>query len=279
MRAFHLAACLWLTGSVCAPAQDSEAAQARIDMDRIREMVDAGALPRKALDEARARVEEAQDNATLRATLYGRLGLEDMNEDQAKAMIAAAERQWKRREAKVEEAAKLVDLEVRPRSSLDTLKADAARAKGVYEAAIARLRLFDELARMVRAEHAPAGATGQAEEEMTEEPRIAERFAGEGAVPPPAKIRAVEAAYERHFGAALPVSARGETELHKSMGVDHTGRVDVGLQPDSKEGLWLRKLLESMKVPYLAFRGAVKGQSTAAHIHIGPPSNRIRKAD
>lgn len=235
-------------------------------------------MPRKALDEAEARMQEAEDNATLRRTLYGRLGLEDMTEPQARAMIAAAERQWKRREAKVEEAAKLVELEVRPRSSLDALKADAARAKNVHETALARLRLFDELTQMVRAEHGPA-EFGHAEDDAPDTPKISERFTGEGGVPPVAKMRAVEAAYERHFGAALPVSARGETELHKSMGFDHAGRVDVGLQPDSKEGVWLRKLLENMKVPYLAFRGAVKGQSTAAHIHIGPPSNRIKKAD
>lgn len=279
MRSVPLAACLWLAGSCFAAAQDSAEAEARIEMERVREMVEAGAIPRKALDEATARVEEAQDNATLRATLYGRLGLEDMTERQAKAMLGAAERQWKRREAKIEEAARLVELEVRPRSSLDSLRADAERAKGVYEAALARLRLFDELTQMVRAEHVPAELGNPGEEAVDGVPKIAERFSGEGSVPSSAKIRAVEAAFERHFGEALPVSARGETELHKSMGFDHAGRVDVGLQPDSKEGVWLRKLLESMKVPYLAFRGAVKGQSTAAHIHIGPPSNRIRKAD
>lgn len=278
MRASSLAACLWLAGSMCAQTQDSEAAQARIEMDRVREMVEAGALPRKALDEAQARVHEAEDNAVLRRTLYGRLGLEDMTETQARDMIAAAERQWKRREAKVEEAAKLVELEVRPRSSLDALQADAERAKNVHAMAVARLKLFDELTRMVQAEHTVV-EFGHAEDDEPGAPKISERFAGEGSVPSFGKIRAVEAAYERHFGAALPVSARGETELHKSMGFDHTGRVDVGLQPDSKEGVWLRKLLESMKVPYLAFRAAVKGQSTAAHIHIGPPSNRIRKAD
>jgi hypothetical protein len=281
MRCACLAASIWIAVPLCSQAQDSETVQARIELDRIREMVDAGALPRKALDEARERIEEAQDNATLRATLYGRLGLEDMTELQARAMIAAAGRQWKRRTLMVEDAAKLVELGARPPGSLAELKFDVERARGVYDMAVARLKLFDELTRMVHAER-DAGAhplETHGEDDERDLPRISERFGAEDSVPSAAKIRAVETAFERHFGAALPVSARGGTELHKSMGFDHTGRLDVGLQPDSKEGAWLRKLLESMRVPYLAFRGAVPGQSTAAHIHIGPPSSRIRKAD
>ncbi len=232
-------------------------------------------MPRKALDDARDEVAEERDNAILRATLYARIELERMTPDRNRDMIAAAERQVNRRKAKLAEAEKLVELQARGRDTLDPLRADVARAEQVHELALGRARLFDELASMAAAENEldqPAG-------EPRDGTRIAERFAGEGAVPSAAKLRAVEAAFEKHFGQTLPVSARGATELHRSMGFDHTGRMDIGVKPDSKEGAWLRRLLETMRVPYLAFHGAVAGQSTAAHIHIGPPSNKIKRAD
>jgi hypothetical protein len=55
--------------------------------------------------------------------------------------------------------------------------------------------------------------------------------------------------------------------------------VDVALNPDTQEGHWLRKYLESSAIPYYAFRSFVPGKAAAAHIHIGPPSNRLLKAD
>jgi hypothetical protein len=32
-------------------------------------------------------------------------------------------------------------------------------------------------------------------------------------------------------------------------------------------------------VPYFLFRAAVRGKASAAHIHIGPPSLRLKRAD
>jgi len=54
--------------------------------------------------------------------------------------------------------------------------------------------------------------------------------------------------------------------------------VDVALLPDTTEGTWLRHYLEASSIPYYAFRSFVAGKATAAHIHIGPPSNRITAA-
>ncbi|MGH9663230.1 MAG: hypothetical protein ACRD9L_02260, partial [Bryobacteraceae bacterium] len=56
---------------------------------------------------------------------------------------------------------------------------------------------------------------------------------------------------------------------------DHRGRIDVGLNPDQPEGVWLRHYLESHEIPYFAFRAAVAGKATAPHIHIGPGSTRL----
>jgi hypothetical protein len=55
--------------------------------------------------------------------------------------------------------------------------------------------------------------------------------------------------------------------------------VDVALNPDQREGIWLLKYLKKTKIPYYAFRAAVRGKATAPHIHLGPPSLRLRTAD
>ena len=82
-------------------------------------------------------------------------------------------------------------------------------------------------------------------------------------------------AYERRFPKPLPVSAMGETAVHRALGFDHRGRVDVALSPDQPEGVWLRQYLEARRIPYFAFWQAVPGKATGAHIHIGPESTRL----
>jgi hypothetical protein len=41
----------------------------------------------------------------------------------------------------------------------------------------------------------------------------------------------------------------------------------------------LRQQLQALQVPYLALRAKIPGSSTAPHIHIGLPSQRVRAAD
>jgi hypothetical protein len=47
------------------------------------------------------------------------------------------------------------------------------------------------------------------------------------------------------------------------------------LHPDSPEGKALIAFLRGNGIPFLAFRSAVAGTATGAHIHIGYPSHRI----
>ena len=86
----------------------------------------------------------------------------------------------------------------------------------------------------------------------------------------------VEVDFEKQFGKPLPVSAMGETAVHRSLGFDHRGRVDVAIHPDQPEGRWLREYLVEKHIPYFAFRQAVPGKATGAHIHIGPLSTRFK---
>ena len=90
----------------------------------------------------------------------------------------------------------------------------------------------------------------------------------------PVDRKIVGAAFEKRFGRPLPISVEGESLTHRSMGFDHQGRVDVALTPDQPEGIWLCQYLRAMGIPYFAFRTAMAGRATGAHIHIGPPSDR-----
>lgn len=89
-----------------------------------------------------------------------------------------------------------------------------------------------------------------------------------------ADLKQLEKEFQATFGRALPVSARGESAVHRSMGFDHTGRTDVAVSPDTTEGAWLRRYLTAKGVSFYAFRSAVPGKATGAHIHIGPASGR-----
>ena len=244
---------------------------AQDDIQRVKELVDAGVVPRKRLEEAQAHLEEARDQEILKATLYGKVGLEDMTEQQSQSMLAAAKRQWDRQRDRLREAEKLVDAGVKSPTSLVPFLEEFDRGRRVFDSAERRARLFKELAEMVKSEQ-------ELVESALEPAAPQDKFEGDGLFLN-VHLASVEYAFKREFGKALPVSASGETELHRSLGFDHRGRVDVGIYPDSNEGLWLRRYLEFLKVPYISFRGRVRGQATAAHIHIGPPSMRIRRAD
>jgi hypothetical protein len=78
------------------------------------------------------------------------------------------------------------------------------------------------------------------------------------------------------FGRGLPVSAHGQTAIHDRLQFDHRNAMDVALHPDSQEGRSLIFHLRQSRIPFIAFRNAVPGSSTGAHIHIGRPSPSLR---
>ena len=90
-----------------------------------------------------------------------------------------------------------------------------------------------------------------------------------------ADVPKVEAFFFANFGRALPISARGQTATHDRLRFDHREAIDVALHPDSSEGRSLLSYLRGAGIPFVAFRGAVPGSSTNAHIHIGKPSSRL----
>jgi hypothetical protein len=114
------------------------------------------------------------------------------------------------------------------------------------------------------------------EEESGETPAIGIRYDGNG-VFTHGDFDRIENAFENRFARPLPVSAMGETSVHRALGFDHRNRVDIALHPDQAEGHWLLQYLTAHHIPYFAFRQAVPGKATGAHIHIGPLSTRIAK--
>jgi hypothetical protein len=85
----------------------------------------------------------------------------------------------------------------------------------------------------------------------------------------------VQGFFASKFGRQLPVSAYGQTATHNRMGFNHRNSVDVAVHPDSAEGRALIAYLRSAGIPFIAFRSAVAGAATGAHIHIGYPSSRL----
>lgn len=248
--------------------QNLAAEKARIEADRIRELVDAGAVPKVALERAQQDVAEAEDEVALVTTLYGQNAVEDLTPDVVSEMVAAAGRQVERQKVRIAERRQLVDQGVLARTELTPLLAELERRQRVLDLAQSRSKLLDELSKMALVEQEDLEPLPQ------ERPGpVKERFDGNGTFTT-RDYRRVSSAYKERFGRPLPVSANGQSGLHRRMGYDHRGRVDVALNPDQEEGRWLRSYLEQLQIPYYAFRAAIRGSATGAHIHMGPPSPR-----
>ena len=86
------------------------------------------------------------------------------------------------------------------------------------------------------------------------------------------KLVNIESFFAARFGHTLPVSAFGQTALHDRLGFMHGEAIDIALHPDSPQGQELMNYLRSAGISFIAFRTAVPGSATGAHIHIGKPS-------
>jgi hypothetical protein len=267
MRSFLCA--ILLAGAFSLFAQDSAdpaLARARQEVARLKGLVAAGAASRLQLQKAEGAVAEAEDEVVLRKTLYG-----DLTEEQSEEMLAAADRRVERRQKAFDDAKKLVDARAAGSLVLDSPRRELEKAQREKDLAVSRADLVHEISDFARVEADAASLRGSSGLMNT---GIADRYDGSGAFTT-ADLADIIAAYERQFGKAMPVSAQGETATHRAMGFDHTGRVDVALQPDSQEGQWLRAFLMLKKVPFIVFRNAVRGKATGAHIHVGPVSGRL----
>jgi hypothetical protein len=141
--------------------------------------------------------------------------------------------------------------------------------RDALESAEKQLSLAEQRGKLMRQLADIASAEERFDE--LEEEDLAFAFVGEGGFSDE-DLLAIDGIFFEYWGRAMPISANGDTELHRSMGLNHTGRVDVAVHPDEPDGKFLIALLESWGIPFIAFRSAVPGQATGPHIHIGLPS-------
>jgi hypothetical protein len=227
------------------------------------------------LGDAETALDDAMDGDTLDQTLYGHVEIQDLSEAQSHEMMAAAQRRVDRAQAEVDRGRELIAKGVAPKEYCADAEAELARRAQALEQAQGRAALLNEIVAMVHAEiEAPA------HREKSAVPGVAEEFVdGSHGLLTSKDIKTLTLAFEKKFDKPLPVSARGETAVHRALGFDHTGRIDVALMPDSTEGKWLRAYLETASIPYYAFRVAIPGKATGAHIHVGPGSTRLQSTD
>jgi hypothetical protein len=90
----------------------------------------------------------------------------------------------------------------------------------------------------------------------------------------PERAESVKSWFKQTYGRDLP-NTFGQTTTHTSMGLDHSGNMDVHLNPTSAEGRALIGFLRQSGIPFLAYNSAKEGAATGPHIHVGNPSHRL----
>lgn len=247
--------------------------RAQKDLERIRSLINQGALPAMRLRKAQEDLENAKDLSILQANLFAK----DLTVEQADQMLYIAQRLAMRREKAMIETSQLVQSGVLSRAEAEASGADFARAQTELHLAQTRVNLIVQMAEALRIEKSIASLETEAESHPEWAGPVYTRFDGSG-VFTPSDFQKMSTAFAARFTHSLPVSADGETATHKSLGFDHHGRVDVALSPDQPEGAWLLSYLQKNRIPYFAFRAAVPGKATGAHIHVGPQSTRLKSS-
>ncbi|HTA42017.1 MAG TPA: hypothetical protein VK789_06200 [Bryobacteraceae bacterium] len=248
--------------------------RARERLMQVQKMVSAGALPLIHLKKAQAEVQDALDLSLLKQSLY----MTDLLPEEADQMVAVAQRMVVRRQRALLEMQELVGAGVIARSEADMSNADLDRAKQELDWAESRAKLVAQLAENARIQKGIASLEVQAESHPDWAGQVYSHYEGNG-VFTPTELQQLQSDYAAKFFKPLPISAEGETAVHRSLGFDHRGRVDVAVTPDQPEGVWLMHYLEAKRIPYFAFRAAVPHKATGAHIHVGPESTKLALSD
>jgi hypothetical protein len=203
-----------------------------------------------------------------RELVHTLLETKNLTEDQANSLVRAAGRRYMRRKLAYAAARQSVDAGKAADSVLDPLRRDMESARKVCDVAESLGPRSQEMAAIAQANwelerrlaYIPSSMVG-----------LTERFDGVSAFTE-ADLGEMEQSFLKQFGKPLPVSTRGDSAVHRAMGFDHRGRFDVALSPSQPEGVWARRYLTEKHVTFFAFRSAVPGRATGAHIHIGPAS-------
>jgi hypothetical protein len=252
---------------------------AQQELQKITTLVQAGALPKLRVQQAQQELADVQDDAILARTLYGELPVAELTDKLMDDMVGAAQRRVERQQARVETAQKFVDEGIAAQSSLVAPEQELTTRRLNLNLAQSRARVMGEVAALAKLEKLSAEIEAARIQDLDMLAPGMEHYEGSGIFQGSRDLKPLAAAFQKKFDHPLPVSADGETDLHRALGFDHTGRVDVAINPIDPEGIWLRRYLKSRQIPYYAFTRAIPGKATAAHIHIGPGSTRLHNAD
>ena len=246
-------------------AEDPSVLRARMEVDKMRILVENGTVARARLEKAELELLDKQDEALITRALYGR----DVTSEQAADTVSAAQRRLDRRKKNLEEQTKQLEAGLISQQEMLTSREEVDRCQKDLDWAVARGKLVKQVEFMAAAEADMMARL------LTLSPlearKLVERYDGKGTFTADDRIK-VEAAFYVRFSHKIPVSADGASAVHRSMGFDHRGRVDVPVNPDSPEGVWLRHYLTANRIPFFAFRTAIAHQATGAHVHMGPAS-------
>jgi hypothetical protein len=254
------------------------------ELQRVQKLVEIGAESRNRLDQAEQGLADAQDDVILERSLYGEISPNELSDQTITDMLSAAQRRLDRQQTRVDAAKKLVATGLTALSYLTSFEEELTMRQVNLDLAQARAQRMRELIALAKVkEPSLPEFTAVPEASPPKYPNFLsksmEHFEGQGEFNESTDLKPLERAFEKKFDRPLPISAEGETNLHRALGFDHRGRVDVAINPNASEGMWLRHYLQSLKIPYYAFTRAIRGKATAAHIHIGPGSTRLQNAD
>jgi hypothetical protein len=245
---------------------DPGVVRAQQNLNRVRALVTRGVLPPNDLVKAQDDLNDALDRSILRYSAV----TSDLIPEQADQMVTVAERLYLRSQKRAFQNQQLAATGALSRAEAEAAGSEVVSAKLDLDLAIERARLVKDLA----AQRALAEAENDAETHPELNGKLYTRYDGNG-VFTRADFDRISAAYLSTFGHVIPVSADGQTEVHRAMGFNHAGRIDIALSPDQPEGAWLTRYLQRNHIPYYAFRSAVAHKATGAHIHLGTGSTRL----
>ena len=204
------------------------------------------------------RVADEYDAELIRNTLNSK----NPNDAETAAMVGAAGRRYMRRKMAYD-AALREGSKISP-ATVDALREDVEKARHVCD-------ITESFGR--HTDLATLEAEIEMEQRLSFRTGLAEHHEGRLTFSD-GDLKALQRDFLDTFHHALPISARGDSAVHRAMGFDHRGRTDVAVSPDTTEGAWVRRYLTAKGVSFFAFRSAVRGKATGAHIHIGPASGK-----
>lgn len=249
-------------------SNDAAVRRAQLEVSRVQDLVATGVLPRIRLEQAQNALSDAKDDSAVRSAL----SKQDITVEEADQLVARTGARLERRRKVADEKRKLVADGIIARSESDDAETAVQSATRDHDWAESRAKFAREIAELAKTEQELMRQLASSSATLSAHGISVEHFVGSNRFDM-TQLASIDKAFTTRFSHALPVSAMGETNVHRALGFDHRNRVDVALQPDQPEGRWLRQYLTAHNIPYFAFRTAIPGKATGAHIHIGPPSD------